>query len=321
MKSLRRSYDKKWSTIRWMKQTADAAAAEAQSGENENDPDLTLCPPASPVGNTFWCQCGECFPRDQRQDYVCCFDYVDRVEKVHSVERLHVGLQLSRSTCHCLHAFSFSYLFWTALRDFLDMTKRPLSVSPSNKWVEIFCFSPLALLCPVDGSFIHHCLYFFYKFSQFRVKIEVAEQPPNKRRRNSSFLVYRRKLTPSFRCLSYLLQPKAQQNTVFSVAVQLGWLCHARNPLDGRAVPKPWNCRVAERQTRRVDVFYQNLPHVRNSESRFISTCLPWSRFLCDGRPISASRKFEICATRVTNKVHIDEQPVGESKKRSLTSF
>ena len=37
--------------------------------------------------------------------------------------------------------------------------------------------------------------------------------------------------------------------------------------------------------------------------------------------PTSASRKLEICATLATNKVHIDEQPVGESKKRSLTSF
>ena len=112
----------------------DAAAAEAQSGENESDPDLDLCPPASPVGNTFWCQCGECFARDRRQDCACCFDFCRaRGENSLSVERLHVDLQLSRSTCHCLHAFSFSYLFWTALRDFLDMTERPLSVSPSNK--------------------------------------------------------------------------------------------------------------------------------------------------------------------------------------------
>ena len=50
-------------------------------------------------------------------------------------------------------------------------------------------------------------------------------------------------------------------------------------------------------------------------------SCLPSSRVLCDRRPTSASRKLEICATRAANKVHIDEQPVGESKKRSLTSF
>ena len=124
--------------------------------------------------------------------------------------------------------------------------------------------------------------------------VEVAEQPPNKRRWNSSFLVNRWKLTPSFRCLSTLLPPKAQQKTVFSVAVQLGWPCHARCPLDRRAFERPWNCqdnKLVGRQTRRVDVFYRNLPHARNSESRFTPTCLPRSRFLCDRRPTSASGK------------------------------
>ena len=279
---------------------AASAAAEAQSScsENESDPDLDLYPPASPVGNTFWCQCGECFARDRRQDCVCCFDYVERVEKVDSlsVERLHVDLQLSRSTCHCLHAFSFSYLFWTALRDFFDMTKHPLSVSPATSEWKSFVFRHLR----VDGSFIHHCLYFFYKFSQFRAAIEVAEQPPNKRRRNSSFLVNRWKLTPSFRCLSYLLQPKAQQKTVqFSVAVQLGWLCHARNPLDRRARSKALELSTRGKADTESGRVLPNLPHVRNSESRFTSACLPRSRLLCDRRPTSASRKLEICATRL----------------------
>ena len=39
---------------------AAAAAAETQFDENDSDPDLDLCPPASRVGKTFWCQCGEC---------------------------------------------------------------------------------------------------------------------------------------------------------------------------------------------------------------------------------------------------------------------
>ena len=39
---------------------AAAVAAEAQFDENESDPDLHLFPPASRVGKTFWCQCGEC---------------------------------------------------------------------------------------------------------------------------------------------------------------------------------------------------------------------------------------------------------------------
>ena len=162
---------------------------------------------------------------------------------------------------------------------------------------------------------VHSPLFvFFLQIFAVSAAIEVAEQPHNKRRRNSSFLVNRWKLTPSFRCLSYLLQPKAQQKTVFSVAVQLGWLCHARNPLDRHAVRKPWNYQLGKRQTRRVDVFYQNLPYVRNSESRFTSTCLPRGRDFCatgDRPRTSASGKLEICATRATNKVHIDEQPVG----------
>ena len=62
----------------------DTAAAEVQSGESESHPNLDLWPHALRVGKTFWCQCGECFARDRRQDCVCCFDYVKGVEKVHS---------------------------------------------------------------------------------------------------------------------------------------------------------------------------------------------------------------------------------------------
>ena len=61
-KSFRRIFDKKRSTIRWMKrmQLQLQLLAEAQFDENESDSDLDLCPPASRVGKTFWCQCGEC---------------------------------------------------------------------------------------------------------------------------------------------------------------------------------------------------------------------------------------------------------------------
>ena len=78
MKSLRRIYDRKWSTKRWMKQT-QLQLIEAQSGENESDLDLDLWPLASRVRNTFWCQCGECVARDRRQDYVCCFHSMSSV--------------------------------------------------------------------------------------------------------------------------------------------------------------------------------------------------------------------------------------------------
>ena len=62
-------------------------------------------------------------------------------------------------------------------------------------------------------------------------------------------------------------------------------------------------------------------PARKKFRDRFTSTCLPQSRFLCDRRPTSTSHKLEICATRATNKVHIDQQQVGESNKGSLTSF
>ena len=156
----------------------DAAAAATQSGDNESDPDLDLWSPTSRVGNTFWCQCGECVARDRRQDCVCCFHCVECGKKsLLSFEGLHVhvDLQLSRSTCHCFHASSFSYVFLTVLssREALwTVTKRPLIVSHNNKRVEIFGFSPLALLCPVDGSFIHHCI-FSTSFGSFRAVIEV----------------------------------------------------------------------------------------------------------------------------------------------------
>ena len=313
MKSLRRSCDKKRSTIRWMKQT------QLQ---------LKLSPVKTKAIQTWPC-IRLLLAWGTRSDVSA--ESASRGIEDRTVSVVLIMLSAWRKFTVAVDLPLFARIFLQLLvldsvERLFGHDKRPLSVPPpppSNKWVETFCFSPLALLCPVDGSFIHHCLYIFYKFSQFRAAIEVAEQPPNKRRRNSSFLLNRWKLTPSFRRWSYLLQPKAQQKTGFSIAVQLGWLCHARNPLDRRAVQKPWNCQLAEKQTRRVDVFYmyQNLPHVRNSESRFTSTCLPRSRFLCDRRPTSVSRKLEICAARATNKVHIDEQPVGESKKRSLTSF
>ena len=62
-------------------------AAEAQSDESKSDSDLDLCPPASRVGKTFWCQCGECVVRDRKQARVCCFDFVECVEKVRSASK------------------------------------------------------------------------------------------------------------------------------------------------------------------------------------------------------------------------------------------
>ena len=101
-------------------------------------------------------------------------------------------------------------------------------------------FSPLALLCPINGSYIHRFfLQVFPVFVQLTVSCTLFAQSP---------------------CRSKALN------------------CHDSN--------------LAARQTQRVDVFDQNLPHVRNSKSRSTFTCvsgLPRSRFLCSRRPTSAS--------------------------------
>ena len=210
---------------------------------------LDLCPPASPVLNTFWFQCRECVMRVRRHAGLRLLFRWCRVcgESSLSAEGLHVlvDLQLSRTTCHCLQASSFTNVFLTAFRGFWGMTKRPLKCLAQQQGSGNLLIFATALLVPsMDHSFTIVCI-FSTNFSSFFAAMEVAEQPPNKRRRNSSFFGNIWKLTLSFWCLSYLLQPKAQQMTVFNVAVQLGWpvdLVDARFPLDCRAVQKPWNC-------------------------------------------------------------------------------
>ena len=167
MKSLRSIYDKKRSTIRWMRQMQLK---------------LKLSPVKTKAIQTW--TCGRLLLESGAHSGVSAERRVRRegsktglrllfwLCRVHgetslSLERLHVDLQLLQSTSHCLHAFSFSYLFLTALtalRDFLEMTKRPLSVSSSNKWVEIFCFSPLTLYGPyILESVVHDGFAFIQK--------------------------------------------------------------------------------------------------------------------------------------------------------------
>ena len=78
MNSFRRIYDK-WSTIRWMKQTQLQLKLSLSSMKTKGIQTWTC---GRQVGNTFWCQCGQCVAKDRRQDCVCCFDYVECVKKV-----------------------------------------------------------------------------------------------------------------------------------------------------------------------------------------------------------------------------------------------
>ena len=159
---------------------AAAAAAEAQFDENESDPGLDLCPPASRVGKTFWCQCGEsvwCQCGDRHAPVVLIVSSVWKSSL--SVEELHVDLQLSRSTCQCFqaswpHSVTCS---WTALTGFLDMTKRPLKcLTQQQVSGKTLVFLRLRFFPPsMDRSVTIVCIF----STHFSVK--VAEQPPNKR--------------------------------------------------------------------------------------------------------------------------------------------
>ena len=105
MKLLRRIYHKMRSTIRWLKQTRlQLSPMKPKTIRVRLGPVVTYF-----LGSTFWWQCGylESIARDRRQDCICCFDFVDCMEKVHSASKAgrHVDLQLSQSSCHCLHDF------------------------------------------------------------------------------------------------------------------------------------------------------------------------------------------------------------------------
>ena len=187
MKSLRRSYDKKRSTIRWMKQTQlqlKLSLVKTKAIQTWTCVRLVL------QWGTHSGVSAESASRvieDRTASVVLIMSsawrkFTQRRTTARRSTTVAVDLPLFAS-------IFLQLLVLDGVERLLDMTKRPLSVFPTNKSVEIFCFLALALLCPVDGSFIHHCLYFFYKFSQFRAAIEVAEQPPNKRPRNSPFLV------------------------------------------------------------------------------------------------------------------------------------
>ena len=179
----------------------DAAAAEAQSGENESDPDLALCPPASPVGNTFWCQWGECFARDRRWDRTASVVLIMSSAWRKFTQRRTTA---RRSTTVAVDLPLFAPIFLQLL--VLDGVERlfghdqaPFKCLPQQQVSGNLLFFATCASLP-RRWIVHSPLFvFFYKFSQFRAAIEVAEQPPNKLRRNSSFLVNRWRFTPSFR--------------------------------------------------------------------------------------------------------------------------
>ena len=154
-------------------------AAAAQFDENESDPDLDLCPPASRVGKTFWCQCGERVVQGSKTGTRLLFRLC-RVcgESSLSVEGLHVDLQLSRSTCQCFRVSSFSYVLLDGVDRLFGHDQAPSkNVSPSNREWKSFVFLHLRFFPPsMDRSVTIVCIF------STHFSVEVAEQPPNKRR-------------------------------------------------------------------------------------------------------------------------------------------
>ena len=139
----------------------DAAVAEAQSGENESDPDLDLWPPASRVGNTFWCQWRECVARDRRQAASVVLivssawsNFTQPRTTARRSTTVAVDLRLfARIFIQLLVLDGVERLFWHDQAP----SKRLLQQQVSGNLL----FFATCASCPVDQPFIHRRLYFF----------------------------------------------------------------------------------------------------------------------------------------------------------------
>ena len=240
MKSLRIICDKKRSTIQWMKKT------QLQ---------LNLSPVKTKATQTWTCGCLllECGTHSGVGVESASRGIEDRTASVVSITSRacrklgRCQRTARRFTTVAVDFAQFASIFIQLsvlddvdrlLRDDQAPCRRPTRQQVSGNL--LFFSISASFSYRLDRSFTLVCV-FVPKFRSLRAAIEVAEQPPNKCCRYSSFLGNRWKLARSFRCLSYLLQRTAQWKTVFRVAVQLGWPCPARYPLDRRALQEPWN--------------------------------------------------------------------------------
>ena len=167
-KSFRRIYDKKRSTIRWMKRMQLQLQLKLSSMKTKAIQTWTCVRLLLEWGRHSGVSVESASCRDQRQTGTRLLFWLCRVcgESSLSVEGLHVDLQLSRSTCQCFqaswpHSVTCS---WTALTGFLDMTKRPLKCltqqQVSEKYLLFFsaCASFLRrwiVESPLFVSFLH----------------------------------------------------------------------------------------------------------------------------------------------------------------------
>ena len=310
MKSLRRSYDKKRSTIRWMKQT------QLQ---------LKLSPVKTKAIQTRTCvrlllQWGThsgVSARDRRQDCAVVLIMSSAWRKF--TQRRTTA---RRSTTVAVNLPLFARIFLLLL--VLDGVDRlfghdqaPSKCLPQQQVSGNLLFSPLALLCPVDGSFIHHCLYFSNKI--FAVSGSDWSRRAATQQTSSKFLVPRKSMK-AYAILSMLVVLAAAESATEDrfqrrrpTRLTLSRTQSARSSRRSKAMELS-TCENADTESGRVLPKSPSRKTFRESLYLYMSTR---SRFLCDRRPTSASRKLEICATRATNKVHIDEQPCQSGSQKS----
>ena len=241
MKSLRRhSYDKKRSTIRWMKQT------QLQ---------LKLSPVKTKAIQTWTCirlllQWGthsgvsaESASRGIEDRTASVVLIMSSAWRKFTQRRT----TARRSTTVAVDLPLFARIFLQLL--VLDGVERlfehdqaPSKCLPQQQVSGNLLF--FATCASLPRRWIVHSPLFVYFLQIFAVLGSDWSRRAATQQTSSKFLVPRKSMKAHaiFSMLVGLLQSKAQQKTVFSVAVQLGWLCHARNPLDRRAVQKPWNC-------------------------------------------------------------------------------
>ena len=318
-KSFRRIYDKKRSTIRWMKRMQLQLQLKLSSMKTKAIQTWT-CVRLLLEWRRHSGVSVESVVQGSKTGTRLLF-WLCRVcgESSRSVEGLHVDLQLSRSTCQCFQAsWPHSVMCsWTALTGFLDMTKRP---HPATSEWKSFVFLHLRSL--VDGSLSHHCLYLFYTFVCWSRRAATQQT-------SLKFLVPRKPMK-AHAILSVLVDLAAAESATcserpFSASPSnsVDLVMHAVRsivpPLKGLGTVRTinswegrhgeWTCSTEVSRT-------QEIQRVASPRHVYLG------RGFCaiGDRPaqVARVRKGQMCNTRATNKVHINQQPVGESKKRGF---
>ena len=153
-------------------------------------------------------------------------------------------------------------------------------------------FSPLAILCPVDESFLHGCCFLLQVYTVFgqsqssyliNTNVEIPRSLETDESLHHPFGACRTCCSRKRNKRPFSASPS---NSVDSVM-----LSTQRSSRRSKALKMSGQetRRKADTENGRVEQFYQNLPQVRNSESCFTSTCLYLGRGFV--RPATGQRK------------------------------